>query len=269
MDIAFLPPPSAAVLDHHARRLKFLAPTCGLARAARATAAALESRYGSLIRPPRNACHIELLHTHEPYEPSTLSERALQLEGTTLAGDEVSLVIAGKALVIPTPPVTGYGPTHCTVAYFPGGVPSGAESQSVVKHIPRLDLRVEPGTPALETDAVEARAEGTGKSGVGRTVVAAELFNTLKHKLSLTADTTAAIVNTLFDAAGAPRPIPDHPDAFIDLFVSGHRLGECAKCGVAILPGRCCLESTSSGSTGVGLYSRSFCSRKCAPVPPT
>lgn len=71
-------------------------------------------------RPP----HIELLHMAERAAADVehrMATRARALHGTALARPLV-LTAMGKALVVATPAVAGYGPTHATVAYFAGGL---------------------------------------------------------------------------------------------------------------------------------------------------
>lgn len=88
-------------------------------------------RYGYLtlyglesVAPRRMDYHIELIKTkEEARDENLLVKRCQKLEGVVL--NELELCKMGKAIVLKTPYVEGYGITHITVAYFPDGVPEG------------------------------------------------------------------------------------------------------------------------------------------------
>ena len=53
-------------------------------------------------------------------------ERAQGLEGKTLEAAGNAIQVLGRAIVLQTPFVEGYGETHITISYFPKGVPDTA-----------------------------------------------------------------------------------------------------------------------------------------------
>lgn len=57
-----------------------------------------------------------------------LVDRAMEIDGkiVDVANSKNYLVMNQNALVLMTPEVSGYGPTHITIAYFPKGVPDWA-----------------------------------------------------------------------------------------------------------------------------------------------
>lgn len=63
--------------------------------------------------------HVEVMRRSEPRSDATLATRAAALHGASVP---VTLEWMREALVVPTPPVLGYGPTHATVAFFRGGL---------------------------------------------------------------------------------------------------------------------------------------------------
>ena len=69
--------------------------------------------------------HIELLRKSESSQGKLLTEPLLRERAYELQDSPVTLrleIMCGKALVIQTGPVSGYGDTHATVAYFPSGI---------------------------------------------------------------------------------------------------------------------------------------------------
>jgi len=80
-----------------------------------------ETKTGGKIGDARMDFHVELIGQIEKPSVELLIERAEKVEGhfATIQTEEV----LGKALVIDGPWINGYGNTHITIAYFPGGVP--------------------------------------------------------------------------------------------------------------------------------------------------
>lgn len=66
--------------------------------------------------------HIELTRRSDR---DSLVERAQELHGKSVDISDVA-ILNGKALVLMTPEVAGYGKTHVTIAYFPKGAPEWA-----------------------------------------------------------------------------------------------------------------------------------------------
>lgn len=64
--------------------------------------------------------HIEVMKRDEKRDDAVFNARATQLEGAKVALRPAWL--GTKALVLMTPAVAGYGPTHATIAYFTGGL---------------------------------------------------------------------------------------------------------------------------------------------------
>jgi hypothetical protein len=89
----------------------------------------LVEKYGYLVGPMRMGYHIELIKNVDGMSNQEISDmsvtRSKFLEGKVIQVpvDVRNLTWMGKALVVTTPYVEGYGPTHITVAFFPGGRP--------------------------------------------------------------------------------------------------------------------------------------------------
>jgi hypothetical protein len=82
---------------------------------------------GKVQSPPRMDLHIEMIHKEEvPPQPGCLVKRCALLQGQQIDASPRLMEKMGKALVIPTPAVDGYGDTHITVAWFPEGVSDDA-----------------------------------------------------------------------------------------------------------------------------------------------
>ncbi len=85
---------------------------------------AVISKYGTQVSNRRMAPHIEVFPYPSKYTEEEMLERVAMLEGAQVQFFPATL---GKAIVLETPPVEGYGVTHATIAHFKGGVPLGWE----------------------------------------------------------------------------------------------------------------------------------------------
>lgn len=80
---------------------------------------------GSVSGDLRSDFHTELIGSRG--NRSQLVPRCQELQGYILDVGSMSnwTIMMEHALVVKTPEVSGYGPTHITVCYFPTGVPEG------------------------------------------------------------------------------------------------------------------------------------------------
>ena len=74
----------------------------------------------SVISPIRMQPHIEVMAWGQPYEDEEMLKRVAFLQGRKI---EPRFIVCGKAVALAAPVVSGYGPTHITIAHFPKGVP--------------------------------------------------------------------------------------------------------------------------------------------------
>jgi hypothetical protein len=91
----------------------------------------LKTVYGRKMTGKRMDFHAELLCSSEKKQDRAsgilLCTRAQSLQGSFIAvHDTCSYSILGNAIVLDTPLVESYGPTHITIAYFPNGPPQDA-----------------------------------------------------------------------------------------------------------------------------------------------
>lgn len=119
------------------RNSKLLNPESELVRSLSRLRGRFRAKYGANMSAER-PWHIELNRRWYPTDGSTtcvfrrvlqetegkVLSRAATLQGQTV--DPSAFVVLGKALVLTTPSVEGYGPTHITIAHFPAGVPTDA-----------------------------------------------------------------------------------------------------------------------------------------------
>lgn len=73
--------------------------------------------------------HIELIGGKETQRGTVLSARASHLHNVAVP---LTIKKMGKALVVPTPAVEGYGETHATIAYFSNGL-SQADANEYIR----------------------------------------------------------------------------------------------------------------------------------------
>lgn len=83
-----------------------------------------------IAHPPRMDFHIEVIKWGTTYTETEMLERCAELQGQLISPSTYAQM--GKAIVIPTPKVSGYGPTHITLAWFPEGIVSIEELQNVL-----------------------------------------------------------------------------------------------------------------------------------------
>lgn len=75
---------------------------------------------GQIDDPPRMDFHIEVITANELYSETKVLARVAELEGKPFVP---KFIQCGKAIAFETLAVSGYGPTHITVAWFRQGIP--------------------------------------------------------------------------------------------------------------------------------------------------
>jgi len=123
--IEFLDP--TVVIAGKERCSKLLKPDSALYRHLDSLRKQIEQAFpGKVQTPPRIDLHIEVITNRVPYSEEEVLKRCAQLQGQQIDASPHLLEKLGKAVMLPTPEVDGYGGTHITLAWFPGGVPDGA-----------------------------------------------------------------------------------------------------------------------------------------------
>lgn len=101
---------------------KLLKPGSPLYQAVTSLRCILLEKYGVRIEdPPRMAPHIEVIAWAErdTFTREEMLARVKELEGRPI---ELKVGHGKKSIYLETPAVSGYGPTHVTIAYFPHGI---------------------------------------------------------------------------------------------------------------------------------------------------
>lgn len=113
------------VIPGKERKSKLLHPDSALYRYLDFIRQQLVQQHPQNIAPKRMDYHIELISQAECDQlngntDSTLVSRCQKLQGLVL--NPVEIEPQGKVWAMKTPEVDGYGPTHITIAYYPGGI---------------------------------------------------------------------------------------------------------------------------------------------------
>ncbi len=105
------------------RRSKLLDPSSELYKWVDNKFKDLVAKYGEQVGSKRMDYHIELLKRNDnTSDGKLLVERCQQLENKDV--DVTNVGQLGRAYVLHTGKVDGYGETHVSIAFFPKGVPS-------------------------------------------------------------------------------------------------------------------------------------------------
>lgn len=112
----------SSLIQGKERKSKLIDPTSDLYRHLESMRSRLVKKYGSRIGAKRMDYHVEVIRENEPYSESLVNSRSQEVHNVELTNLSEYTCI-GKAFCLQGPTISGYGPTHITIAFFPKGVP--------------------------------------------------------------------------------------------------------------------------------------------------